>query len=379
MKHLETFLKLVIIGILTALVRAYGQSFIPVVEEPLLWPSIFADGGITTLAFIVFGSVFYTAIAALFLMMDKNLRGGRFVKGLKFSFFLALIWVAYLLEPLPHVTLAEKFAYPLVDGVVILFLGILSGFLLGTSNKKNNISKKTPITEEAEDKLKGSELGTILDNILSLEEVEGEEETCIDQEGILAKAIDGGEKTPIEVGTEEETKDRIDESEPLVSDTAEHISEIKEVEALEKGNGSNQKKGKGKFSVLNVIIIGLFFFLGRIAMYKHLSIYSFFGTQAIETLLWALCTGLVIGVVYELTAPYICSKRWYLRFLVFGGIYLAVVLFAFNGLKPLVYRMDSLDLLIRSVGDCVAVVLASGICLLFDFKKNLILWGNNEK
>lgn len=136
MKQLETFLKLIIIGIFTALIRAYGQGFIPIVEEPLLWPSIFVDGGIQFLGFLAFGSVFYTAIAALFLLMDKNMKGKRIFKGLKFSLFLIIIWTAYLLEPLPHVTVTDMIAYPLVDGMALLFLGILSGLLLGTRDKE---------------------------------------------------------------------------------------------------------------------------------------------------------------------------------------------------------------------------------------------------
>ena len=118
-------------------------------------------------------------------------------------------------------------------------------------------------------------------------------------------------------------------------------------DALNIGKAKERKGSKHKFSPLNVIIIGLVFFLVRIAMYKYFSIYSYFGTHAVETLVWAVLTGLAIGVVYEMTTGYICRKTWYLRFLIFGAVFLAVILIGFNGF------------------------MAGGICMLFDFKRNV--------
>lgn len=360
MKQLENFLKLIIIGILTALVRAYGQGFIPVVEEPLFWPSIFVDGEIQLLAFIVFGSVFYTAIAALFLMMDRNMKGRKLFKGLKFSLFLIIIWTAYLLEPLPYVTLSDKIAYPLVDGGALLILGVLTGLFLGTRDKnKDEIIDGSVINGEDEESIRNNELGTIVDNILSLAEDELEEHKDIEQEGDMAIGkVDGQEV-------------EINQTATLSKAAIEDMVVVDESEDLNKGCQLDVKRGKLHFSVLNIIIIGLVFFLGRIAMYKYFNIYSFFGTHAVETLIWALLTGLAIGAVYEMTASCMCTKAWYLRFLVFGMIYLAVILMVFNGFKLLIYRMDVADLALRIIGDVVFVVLAGGICLLFDFKRNI--------
>lgn len=343
MKQLETFLKLIIIGILTALVRAYGQGFIPIIEEPLLWPSIFVDGGIQFLGFIVFGSVFYTAIAALFLLMNKNMKGRKFFKGLKFSLFLIIIWTAYLLEPLPHVTLTDMIAYPLVDGVALLVLGILSGLLLGTKAQGTMEVEVVGQSDEMdEESSKINELGSIVDNILSLEEEELE-------------------------GQAVELKEAV----TLTQDDEEELQGIVKENYLKVSESTERKASRRKFSPLNVIIIGLIFFLVRIAMYKYFSIYSYFGTHAVETLIWALLTGLAIGVVYEITTGYICKKIWYLRFLIFGAVFLSVILIGFNGFMPLIYRRDVIDLALRTIGDVAAVILAGGICLLFDFKKNI--------
>lgn len=360
MKQLETFLKLIIIGILTALVRAYAQGFIPVVEDPLFWPSIFVEGEIELLAFIVFGSIFYTAIAALFLMMERNMKGHKLFKGLKFSLFLIIIWIAYILEPLPYVILTDKIAYSLVDGGALLILGVLTGLFLGTRDKnKGEIIEETIINSEDEESVKNNELGTIVDNILSLAEDELEEHNEIEQEGAMVIG-------KVE-GQEAEINQRVRLWKPAIED----MVVIDENEDLNKGCQFDVKRGKLHFSVLNIIIIGLIFFLGRIAMYKYFSIYSFFGTHAVETVIWILLTGLAIGVVYEMTASSMCTKAWYLRFLVFGVIYLAVILMVFSGFKLLIYRMDLADLALRIIGDVASVVLAGGICLLFDFKRNI--------
>ncbi len=347
MKQLETFLKLIIIGIFTALIRAYGQGFIPIVEEPLLWPSIFVDGGIQFLGFLVFGSVFYTAIAALFLLMDKNMKGKRIFKGLKFSLFLIIIWTAYLLEPLPHVTVTDMIAYPLVDGMALLFLGILSGLLLGTRDKEiAAVEGEDYSAVKAVDSSKTNELGTIVDNILSLAE-----------EDIEGQAVEL--KQSVTLTQDQDNEEEFQEKEEEDDD------------ALNMGKAKERKESKHKFSPLNVIIIGLVFFLVRIAMYKYFSIYSYFGTHAVETLVWAVLTGLAIGVVYEMTTGYICRKTWYLRFLIFGAVFLAVLLIGFNGFMPLIYRRDVVDLAIRTIGDVAAIIVAGGICMLFDFKRNI--------
>lgn len=306
MKQLETFLKLIIIGILTTLVRALFQGFIPVVGEPLLWPSVFNDAGLMPLAFMVFGSLFYTMVAALYLLIDKNLRGGKVFKGLKFSFLFVIIWVAYLLEPLPHVMPLDKVTYPLADSGALLVMGLLLGIFVAT---------------------KGDEKFEIEEHLSQVDK---------------------------QHGVEDEVKG-------------------KSIEAV-------MPMRKIKFSFLNVIIIGLIFFLGRIAMYKYCGLYSSFGVKPVETLLWAIGTGLAIGVVYELVAPYICVNHQIYRFLVFGLVFFGVNLLAFNGFMPVVFRVDMVDLATRTVGDVGSVILGGGICLGFDYKRlTLNIFANNHK
>ncbi|MDK2934985.1 MAG: hypothetical protein PWP27_2795 [Clostridiales bacterium] len=47
-----------------------------------------------------------------------------------FGFLFCMMWGIYLFEPLPHVSstsLTELFAYPIVDGISLVFLGLLLG------------------------------------------------------------------------------------------------------------------------------------------------------------------------------------------------------------------------------------------------------------
>ena len=454
MKHLETFLKLIIIGILTALVRTYIQGFIPMVDEPLLWPSIFAEGGITSLAYLVFGSVFYTVIAALYLMLDKKIGGRKILKGLKFSFLLIIIWVPYLWEPLPHVTTMDKFLYPLADGGALLVMGILLGIFVATDRRKKSEDKIAAIDEKDQEEVLNSEISNLVHNILELEEESGEEKETGDinelneateiKEASIAKRNQvvkksypakkktytpkkkssgkkgakaknkskgtknsGGKvatagkkvsvpnKTSVVNGPSLVNKPTADNKTSVINKTsasnkkfatsktknttARKKDAIEKMVVVDKSTLDNRtmavedhkanEVGKIKFSFLNVMIIGLIFFLGRIAMYKFFRLYSSFGTKAVENLLWIIVTGLVIGVVYELTTPYIVTSKKYLRFLIFGALFLAVNLVALNGFKPLIFRMDVVDLAIRTAGDVVLVLLGGACCTLFDRKK----------
>ena len=443
MKHLETFLKLIIIGILTALVRTYIQGFIPMVEEPLLWPSIFVEGGITPLAYLVFGSVFYTVVAALYLMLDKKMGGRKILKGLKFSFLLIIIWVPYLWEPLPHVTTMDKFLYPLADGGALLVMGILLGIFVATDRRKKSEDKVAAVDEKGQGEVLNGEISNLVDNILELEEESGEEEETEDinevneereikeasiarrsqvvkksypakkktyapkkkssgKKGSKAKNKSKGKKnsggnvatagkkvaTPNKVVALDKAsvpsknyatsknKNTAAKNKNTTARTKDNIEKMVVVDKSTAGNRimtaenhKDHKAGKVKFSFLNVMIIGLIFFIGRIAMYKFLRLYSSFGTKAVENLLWILVTGLVIGVVYELTTPYIVTSKKYLRFLIFGALFLAVNLVALNGFKPLIFRMDVADLAMRTAGDVVLVLLGGACCTLFDRKK----------
>lgn len=127
---MKTFAKLLLIGVLTTVCRVIGQLLIPGGASPALEPSIFAEKGILPNVFMVYGIVAYGIIAALYLLIEKNLTGHGIIKGLKYGASCCAVWIVYLLEPLPHVSPMDKITYPLADGAALLVLGLLLGLLL---------------------------------------------------------------------------------------------------------------------------------------------------------------------------------------------------------------------------------------------------------
>ncbi|CEO90200.1 conserved hypothetical protein [Syntrophaceticus schinkii] len=61
-------------------------------------------------------------IAAMYLFVMNSLYGSRLINGLKYGLSCCVIWVVYLLEPLPHVAPIDKFTYPLADGITLIIL-----------------------------------------------------------------------------------------------------------------------------------------------------------------------------------------------------------------------------------------------------------------
>lgn len=417
MKHLEKFLKLIIIGVLTALVRTYVQGFIPFTMETDMWQSIFVKGGIVKVAYLVFGSIFYTFMAALFLMFYKKVKGNRLVKGLKFSLFLLMIWVPFLWEPLPHVTLMDKVYYSLADAAALLFMGVLAGVFVAEGKGSKERKGKMVKSNVKEEPLKLEESKVVVKEI-KVSQGEMKKESSVNTEedpfkavtvssayagikkGYPAKKQGSGKKNSKGRKKSKSQKAAAKKKSAVISVEQKQISvaqrsavnmqrasskqRTKQAKIVEKNVAAdvatvNNKKvlskkkamvqTKNKFSVLNVLIIGLIFFLVRMGMYKFFRVYSFYGTNAADTMVWGLVTGLTIGVVYELICPLINTTTTYLKSIIFSVVFLAINLIVFNGFKSLIYSLDMMDLFMRTTGDVVAVLLGGLFCVLFDGKK----------
>lgn len=136
--------KIVLIGLLTTIVRIIAQLLIPAGSQAVLMPSVFAQNGTMPVAFTLYGIVAYSIIALLFLQVREGIGGKRIARGLKYAVSCCLIWSIYLLEPLPHVALLDKFTYPVADSVALLVMGALSGLLL-CEKKEHIIENKSSI------------------------------------------------------------------------------------------------------------------------------------------------------------------------------------------------------------------------------------------
>lgn len=128
--------KLLLIGLVTTIIRIIGQLLIPAGSQDVLAPSKFVTDGTMPAVFTIYGIFAYTIIASMFLLVKAKISGNRVVRGFKYAISCCVVWVVYLLEPLPHVAFLDKFTYPIADSIALIALGGLSGILLCEKENK---------------------------------------------------------------------------------------------------------------------------------------------------------------------------------------------------------------------------------------------------
>ena len=139
----KNILKIFLVGLATTIVRIIGQLSIPAGEQTVLVPSVFAQNGTIPLAFTVYGIFAYSLIASLFLLIRNRMSGNRVLQGLKYGLSCCIVWIVYLLEPLPHVAGIDRITYPVADSLALIVMGLLLGWLFG--NPAQRVDKeKTP-------------------------------------------------------------------------------------------------------------------------------------------------------------------------------------------------------------------------------------------
>ncbi len=138
----KNILKLIFVGMATTVVRIIGQLSIPAGEQTVLAPSAFAQKGTMPIAFTIYGIFAYSLIAALFLLIRKRMGGNRIWQGLRYGLVCCAVWIVYLWEPLPHVTPLDRITYPVADGLTLLFMGLLLGWLFGQTRPP--VKKRCP-------------------------------------------------------------------------------------------------------------------------------------------------------------------------------------------------------------------------------------------
>ena len=141
-KIIWNVLKLLFIGLVTTIVRIIGQLSIPAGEQTVLAPSVFAQNGTMPLAFTVYGIFAYTLIASLFLLIRTRMGGNRVLQGLQYGLSCCVVWIVYLLEPLPHVAPLDRITYPIADSLALVVMGLLLGWLFGNSARRLGKAKR---------------------------------------------------------------------------------------------------------------------------------------------------------------------------------------------------------------------------------------------
>lgn len=256
--------KIVVISFIAIIIRSMLQLLIPSTSQSVLEQSVFVKNGTLPIVFMIYGTIAFTAITIIFILIHRGMGGSRISKGLKTGLIYSIVWTVFLVEPLPHASTIDLISYPLVDGSVLLVLGLMSGKFLS----ENSTKKKHQLT-------------------------------------------------------------------------------IK--------------------SIFNISIITLFFTVGRIIQYKVFHIYSMFEQAQARTLVWVICTGIIIGFMFEYLNDAINNKNAFTKALIFGGIIFGVNLVFFNFFVPLVLKVDILDLIIRTLIDIVSVIIG---CLIINVKES---------
>jgi hypothetical protein len=116
-----------------------------------------------------------------------------------------------------------------------------------------------------------------------------------------------------------------------------------------------------KHSLLNIGLITILFFIGRMIEYTIFNIYASFNESPLSSIVWVIGTGIVIGLIFDYINPSIGRKSIIGKSFIFGVVIFGVDLFAFNFFMPIVFNADILDLFIRTIVDIVFVFIGSYI------------------
>lgn len=138
---------LIIIALSATIFRVILQPLMPSGDDNLFPPSVFVQAGILPLAFTIFGFVTYGLLAVVFVLIQDGLAGSGMKKGLMFGLAFGMMWALFLLEPLPHgsgASLIEFLAYPFVDGITLVFMGVLLGRFIATDSRSMGKAQISP-------------------------------------------------------------------------------------------------------------------------------------------------------------------------------------------------------------------------------------------
>jgi len=130
----KKMMKIIGISLITIILRSLLQLAIPEGNQTILEQSEFVKNGTLPVVFMLYGMIAFIALTLIFIEIQKGMGGKKHLKGLKIGLLYSLIWTAFLLEPLPHGSFIDLLSYPLADGIVLIFLGLMTGIFLSESS-----------------------------------------------------------------------------------------------------------------------------------------------------------------------------------------------------------------------------------------------------
>lgn len=134
------------------------------------------------------------------------------------------------------------------------------------------------------------------------------------------------------------------------------------------GRKSNIRKGKynWKSTAVPVLVITTLLIAGRLVQYLIFDIYSSFHTKTNETLIWCICTGLIVACSLAWLRQYIIPANKFIQAITLGLLFFGLNLTLFNFFMPLVFDANIFDLVLRTAIDIISLSVG---CLFFKVKK----------
>ncbi len=141
--------KIIFVSLVISFLNALAHGMLPSNDSGMLGPSIIAQMGLLPLAYILYGTIWFSLLGSIFVLIQDQLSGNKIIKGLKYGLFFALLTVIVYFEPLPHSSSSSiETVWMLADCLPFILLGALMGLLFAENgSKKLNIEKGSKLKE----------------------------------------------------------------------------------------------------------------------------------------------------------------------------------------------------------------------------------------
>jgi hypothetical protein len=129
--------RIMVISSIFSILYALVHGLLPTSGTSVLPSSFFVQQGLLPIVFILYGVLWFSLLAVVFVLIEGGLPGRREMKGMGFGlFFFSLVVVSYL-EPLPHSgDIGNELSWMMADGLPLILLGILFGRYLGHDGRE---------------------------------------------------------------------------------------------------------------------------------------------------------------------------------------------------------------------------------------------------
>lgn len=133
--------------------------------------------------------------------------------------------------------------------------------------------------------------------------------------------------------------------------------------------GNYTSKNQEAQNVFTIIIVTLFFIIGRYFSYSILNINSAYIIKPLGTFVWTLCQGLCIGILYFILQSGIRGKSIILQALFFGVVIFGLNWLVYHLFLSIIAEVSFIDIFKRVGTDVLFTTLGVLVCKKFYAKK----------